>query len=337
MKLSEIGEFGFIDIIESHGLIRPSGIVKGIGDDCAVIEQPGGDCLLVTTDLLVEHVHFVPDTTTAEQLGEKALAVNLSDIAACGGAPLEAFISLAVPDGTEVTWLEGFYEGMRSLARQFDVNLLGGDTTKSKGHLVINIAVIGTVAEQEVLLRNGACVGDKLIITGALGESSAGLNVLLSKPDMPARITDPLVRSHLTPRPHVSEGRFLAQSGACTAAIDVSDGLSSDLHHICRQSGVGAIVRESALPVGPDIATVAADLNVDPLKWILNGGEDYVLLAAVQSHALSSLIRDADRHGFIIHEIGEIVSTGRTELLEKTGKTREITPQGWDHFSVTDQ
>ncbi|MEW6114381.1 MAG: thiamine-phosphate kinase, partial [Thermodesulfobacteriota bacterium] len=191
MKLKEIGEFGFIDRIAPLGNIRAEGVVKGIGDDCAVVSIDGPDYLLVTTDLLVERVHFLMDWAPAEVIGRKALAVNLSDIAACGGLPLDAFISLAIPEGLDVEWLDGLYQGMRGLADSFRVNLLGGDTTGSKSDLVINVAVTGRVPRNEVLFRHTAREGDVIAITGPLGESAAGLDILLRKLQLPADIAEP--------------------------------------------------------------------------------------------------------------------------------------------------
>jgi thiamine-monophosphate kinase len=307
-------------------------VIKGIGDDCAVVSLSGDDYLLVTTDLLVEKVHFLLEWATPELTGAKSLAVNLSDIAACGGVPRDAFISIAVPDYIDVDWLDGFYRGMSELARGFGVNLLGGDTTGSKGHLVINVAVTGVVPRNQVLFRHTARPGDVLVLTGPLGESAAGTEFLLSQTALPDEITRPLLRAQLEPRPHLREGRFLAQSGACTAALDVSDGLSSDLGHICRDSGVGAVIWQEKLPSSPALLHAAAAMGKDPLDWILHGGEDYVLLAAVNPDSLADLLRAASQKTISLNPIGEITDTGNMELLRPDGAKRVLATGGWDHF-----
>ena len=332
MNLKEIGEFGFIRRIAPLGDIRSEGVIKGIGDDCAVIALEGDRCQLVTTDLLVERVHFLLEWSSPEVLGAKSLAVNLSDIAACGGTPQDAFISVAVPDRIEVEWLEAFYRGMADHAQRFGVNLLGGDTTGSRSDLVINVAVTGIVSRNEVLCRHTARAGDAIVITGPLGESGAGLHMLLQPVDIPPEVKTPLVKAHLEPQPHVNEGRFLASSGACTAAIDVSDGLSSDLWHLCEDSGIGAVIYEDKLPVSEELSRAGEVTGTDPLHWVLNGGEDYVLLAAIKPDMLQGLQSQARENGIILQEIGRFVEGDRMELVRTDGSRHDISAGGWDHF-----
>ncbi len=332
MKLKEIGEFGFINRIAPLGAVRADGVIKGIGDDCAVISVDGPEYLLLTTDLLVERVHFLRDWARPDIFGAKALAVNLSDIAACGGQPRDAFISLAVPDGTEVDWLDGFYRGMADLARKWDVNLLGGDTSGSKSDLMINVTVTGLVPPNEVLFRHTARPGDVIVLTGPLGESGAGLEILLNASDLPEDVSQPLIRAHLEPRPHIEEGRLLASSGACTAAIDVSDGLSSDLGHLCADSSVGAVVFEAKLPLREPLVRAAALMGKDPLHWVLHGGEDYVLLAAVKSEMVEEIRSRAEDRGWNFLPIGEFVEGKGMELVRLDGTHEPLAPRGWDHF-----
>ncbi|AFM24104.1 thiamine-phosphate kinase [Desulfomonile tiedjei DSM 6799] len=332
MKLKDIGEFGFIDRIAPLGSIRSDGVIKGIGDDCAVLSLAEDNYLLVTTDMLVEKVHFLLEWISAEELGAKSLAVNLSDIAACGGKPLDAFISIAVPDHIEIEWLDGFYRGMAEMARGFDVNLLGGDTTRSAGHLVINVALTGMVHRTELLLRSTAKPGDALVLTGPLGASAASVDLLRHKRIFPEEVEAPLIQAHFSPRPHVHEGRFLARSGVTTAAIDVSDGLSSDLNHICEQSKVGARVYADKLPALPALLTAAQLMNKGPLKWILHGGEDYVLLATVKRESVNALLQEANKEGIVLTVIGEVTDTGNAELVKTDGTVNALFPRGWDHF-----
>lgn len=333
MKLKEIGEFGFIDRIAPMGNVRPEGVVKGIGDDCAVIQVRGDEYLLLTTDLLVEKVHFLMNWAAPEIIGAKALTANLSDIAACGGNPRDAFLSLAIPDRMEVEWLDGFYRGLTDLARQYQVNVLGGDTTSSKTDFVINIVVTGMVPPEQVLFRHTANEGDIIILTGPTGLSGAGCDVLLNHHDLKSEPAIAAVKAHLEPRPHVAEGRMLAASGSCTAAIDVSDGISSDLGHLCRDSGLGAVLYEEKIPITPELIQLGKILGKDPLDWILNGGEDYVLMAVIKPTALQAILDQADGNGWEFYPIGEFVSGRKMELMRTDRTKHEIAPAGWDHFA----
>ncbi len=332
MRLEELGEFGFIDRVAPSCRIRDRGVVKGIGDDCAVVSLEGPDYLLVTTDLLVERVHFRLEWGSPEHLGAKALAVNISDIAACGGLPMDAFIGLAVPSGTSVEWLDGLYKGITDLAREYDVNLLGGDTTRSGTDLMISVTVTGTVPRDQVLFRHTAQAGDLVVLTGPTGESAAGLEILLHAPPIPADLARELTRSHLLPRPHVREGRLLAASGACRAAIDVSDGLLSDLGHICRDSGLGAELYRERIPLTPSLLEAGRLLGKDALQWAFNGGEDYVLIAAVTPQQWDTLLQASRAAGFECTAIGEFVTRSEILLHTAAGSVEALKPRGWDHF-----
>jgi len=333
VKLSDIGEFGFIDRISPLGKIRAEGVVKGIGDDCAVIDVRGPEYLLITTDLLVEKVHFLLDWSSPGTIGARSLTANLSDIAACGGTPRDAFLSLAIPDYMDVEWLDGFYRGLTDLARTYNVNVLGGDTTSSRGHLVINIVVTGLVPTEQVLFRHTARAGDIIVLTGLTGMSRAGCDILLRDPTMGGESAKSLIQAHLQPQPHLEEGKILASSGACTAAIDVSDGVSSDLGHLCQDSGLAAILYEEKIPVAAELRDIGPVAGKDPLDWILNGGEDYVLLAAVKPDCLETLLKQATVSGREFFPIGEFVPGNKMELVGLDGSRREIRPAGWNHFA----
>lgn len=332
LTLRDIGEFGFIDRIAPFGLLRHEGVIKGIGDDCAVISIGGEQHLLVTTDLFVEKVHFLMEWTTPEIVGAKVMTANISDIAACGGIPRDAFISIAIPEHLDLAWLDGFYRGMSHLAREFSVNLLGGDTTGSRSDLVVNIALTGLVPSSQVLFRHTAQPGDLIVITGPTGESAAGLEILLKGENVPNISAHELIRAHLEPRAHVREGRILAASSACTAAIDVSDGLSSDLGHICRESSVAAVVYEERLPMSEGLRQAAASLGKDPMEWVLNGGEDYVLLAAMSRDRLSVVAEKFRDQGLHLFPIGEFCEGSGMELMRADGSKSVLAPSGWDHF-----
>jgi thiamine-monophosphate kinase len=332
MNLKDIGEFGFIDRVAPIGITRPTRVVKGIGDDCAVMAFDAERYLLVTTDLLVERVHFLIEWGTPEMIGAKSIAIQLSDIAACGGRPLDAFVSLAIPDRVSVEWLDGFYRGITDVARAYQVNVLGGDTTSSKTDLIMNVTVTGQVAPHEILYRHTANAGDVIALTGKIGESAAGCHILLNSVQLPEDIAQPLISTHLSPRPHVKEGRLLAASGACTAAIDVSDGLSSDLGHLCTESRLGAIIREDDLPESEVLVVAASRMGKDPLRWMLNGGEDYVLLAAIKPDMLRSLRARMREQGCALYPIGEFVDGTSMILRKSDGQEVPLEAGGWDHF-----
>ena len=333
MKLHDIGEFGFIERIGAGGLIRPEGVVKGIGDDAAVVRSPTGQVLLVTTDLLVERVHFLRAATSGFNLGYKALAVNLSDIAAMGGTAREAFVSIAIPENCDVEYLDDLYRGMRHLAARHRVNILGGDTTGSMTDLIINVAVTGTADESEVLYRSGARVGDLICVTGTLGDSRAGLYLILN--DLPADTPalQALFEAHILPRPCLEEGRFLAECGAVGAAIDLSDGLSSDLAHVLACSRVGARIEDRRLPLSQDLKAFCRQFGFDPVDYALAGGEDYSLLCTVAPEAVEDVASAyAQRFGRPLHVIGNITAGGCLERVEADGRTQVVPPSGWDHF-----
>ncbi len=334
MKLSEIGEFGFIDRIASMGLNRPVNVVRGIGDDCAVLKIDDKTCLLVTTDLLLERVHFMRSWGPPYVLGKKSLAVNISDIAACGGTPRDAFVSIGVPDDIDLEWLDGFYQGLNDLAREYNVNILGGDTTRSVADIVINVALTGLATTDEVLLRTGAEPGNVIVITGPTGLSAAGCDLLLAREIPTKPWVETLKKAHLEPRPHLLEGRLLAESRACTAAIDISDGLSSDLGHICKQSGVGALIFEEKLCIESVLAEAASYLNKDPFEWVLNGGEDYVLLACVAQEAFESVCMAAAEAGIELIAIGVLQEEPGMRLRLRSGIETELMPGGWNHFGA---
>ncbi|MEJ2474161.1 MAG: thiamine-phosphate kinase [Desulfobacterales bacterium] len=222
MTLKDIGEFGFIDRISRGCLIRPAGIVKAIGDDAAAFRSDPELLNLVTTDLLIERVHFMRDAADGYSLGYKALAVNLSDIAAMGGTARNAFVSIAVPQDVTLDFLDDFYRGIKRLAAEHEVNILGGDTTGSSVDLIINVVVTGTVAEKEVLFRDKARVGDVIFSSGCLGDSRAGLHLVLNRIAADTPYLKTLLNAHLRPKPLLREGRLLAAHGiSCASAVSV--------------------------------------------------------------------------------------------------------------------
>jgi len=333
MDLKSIGEFGFIKRISRGCLINPKNVVRAIGDDAAAFRSHEGRVTLVTTDLLLERVHFLRDAISSRDLGFKSLAVNLSDIAAMGGFAEHAFVSLAIPKSLELSYLDGFYAGMKSLANEHGVNVLGGDTTSSKTDLVINIAVVGSVPEDQMLCRNTAKVGDKIVCTGHLGDSKAGLSLILGEMDLKGEARQTLLNAHLKPKPHLAEGRFLATFEGVTAAIDVSDGLSSDLGHIAQESGLGFLLNAHAIPQSNELRDFCSQTGRDPLHLAVAGGEDYCLIACVSSHGVEDLCRAFEsQFQKSLFVLGEMTRERENFLVWPDGKTKRISPEGWDHF-----
>lgn len=297
-------------------------VVQGIGDDCAVIEI-GGHTLLLTVDMLVEGVHFRLDWIDARSLGWKSLAVNLSDIAGMGGTPACALLSLAIPATLTGEWFDNFTAGVMECAQIYGCALIGGDTNRSET-VVIDITVLGTV-EGAPVLRSGAQPGNWLMVTGALGGSRAGLYALITGETGGTDLTP-----HLRPIPRLREGQ-LARTLGVSAMMDISDGLSADLPKLLKASGVGAIVRQSAIPVHPTAYQWAVQHHEDPALFALQGGEDYELLITAQPDIAERLIAKAK---IPITRIGEIIGDPQLWLETETGERVLWTFQGWDHFNA---
>ena len=331
MKLKDIGEFGFIERIKNDCLIREQNVIKGIGDDCCIFKTSGDSASLLTTDMLVENVHFIRNAVSSYELGRKSLAVNMSDIAAMGGNPTEAVISIAIPDTVDLAFLDRFYDGMKSIAKEFGVNLLGGDTTWSPEHLVINIALLGEAAQDEILYRSGARVDDIIFLTGPVGSSAAGLDIILKGRSFDAE--QDLLSAHHNPFPHVKEGRIIASLGLANSMIDVSDGVAADLGHICTESGVGAVIEEGCIPTTPGFRAYCKQFNEDSRHLALHVGEDYVLLGTAPPEAAVELKKALESKGCEFHPLGNTVSEPGLKLKCLDGSTEPIGAHGWDHFS----
>jgi thiamine-monophosphate kinase len=330
MRLKDIGEFGFIDRVRKGCLVRTTSVIKGIGDDCCVFKTSAGLVTLFTTDMLVEDIHFLRKAITPYKLGRKSVAVNISDIAAMGGTPREAVVSIAIPETLEVEYVDAVYDGMKSTAKEFDVNLLGGDTTASPGPLVVNVALVGEAMEDEILYRSGARVGDVVFLTGTVGSSAAGLDMILAKRAF--KEAGPLLDAHYDPRPHVKAGRIIAGMKTAGALIDVSDGVAADLGHICRESGVGATIEEPSIPMTNLFRSYCTQFDLDPLELALHVGEDYVLLGTVPGQKVDKLEGALKTAGCEFFAIGTIAAEAGLRLRGADGCLRAIRPGGWDHF-----
>lgn len=332
MKTSDIGEFGLIGRLEQFTKTNDPRIIKGIGDDAAVLAFSEKEYQLITTDILIEDVHFKCDWISPFDLGWKSMAVNVSDIAAMGGHPTFAVISLAVPEGIEVEYIEDIYRGMAECCSRYHLSIVGGDTSGSKSGIVINVALQGSVLKNEVKYRSGARAGDFIYVSGYLGDSAAGLACLMAglkdSADSAIRYD---INCHNKPTPRVELAQVLVKNFNITAMIDISDGLSSDLNHICVESGTGALVTQKMLPVSSEILKVAEILNIDVWKWVLSGGEDYELLFTSPDGDLP-----LDIAGIRVARIGEILEGNKVyiEIPLEAQKNRrvELPPRGYVHF-----
>jgi thiamine-monophosphate kinase len=300
--------------------VSTSRILTGIGDDCAVLELGRGGEALVTTDLSLEGIHFRREWHPPESAGHRCLARGLSDIAAMGGEPVAAFLSLALPRDVQQTWVVRFAQGLISLAGKFGVTLAGGDTAESPNRVLADIVVVGSVPKGKAIFRSGARAGDRIFVSGELGGSAEALWQLTRKRKLNPRE----YARHFYPEPRIELGRTLREKNVATAMIDISDGLSTDLAHICEESGVGAEVQAELIPLA-SIGKAAREVD---LQFALHGGEDYELLfTAPANRRLPSRIA-----GVPITPIGYITRRRKIFLMNRGGMSEELEPQGWEHL-----
>jgi thiamine-monophosphate kinase len=331
MMTAKTGEFEWIGRIRRQfASLVPAG-TEGIGDDCAVIPAGDGRSLVVTADLLVEDVHFVRSRISPEDLGRKSLAVNLSDVAAMGAAPTASFLSVGLPRDVDESWREGFMAGYRALSEQFEVPLLGGDTTASE-KIVIGVTALGRIENEKIKRRGAARPGDLVCVTGPLGDSAAGLRLLL-KGEARTHGERELIAAHLRPKPYVHEGVWLGGRAEVRAMTDVSDGIASDLLHILEESGVSAAVDLDRLPLSDALRRVCARQGRDAQELAATGGEDYVLLLTVDSGAFAGLNNDyKHRFGTELVPIGRVASGPAAIEWRRDGTIRPVNWKGFTHF-----
>jgi thiamine-monophosphate kinase len=329
--------FGEVELIARLAAIfgtAPPEVALGIADDCAALDLGGPDYWLWTIDSLVERVHFDLAYISLSQLGRKSLAVNLSDLAAMGGVARYALLSLGWPPDRNLDGALEFGEGVAACARDFGVAVIGGDTVSSPPGLAIALTVLGRVPKNEMLRRSGAQVGDQIYVTGPLGEAAAGLEILRRDLRVDPTFTAPLIRAHLNPQPQAAAGRLLAREGLATACIDLSDGIATDLMHICRLSRVGAKLTAEDLPIPPGVRAIARMMDQDPVELALQGGEDYQLLFTCspdQAARLPAVFAQAGLAG--PSRIGEMVD-GEEVVLITVEKEKIISGGGYDHFRL---
>ena len=337
--LSNFGEFQLIQSIPRQLTTQGFRPTVGIGDDAAVIPLNPQQHMVISTDLLVEDIHFTRQTSTLFDIGYKAAAANLSDIAAMGASPTGIFVTIALPPSlTNKDWQE-FYRGMAVPCKSHKVQLLGGDTSSSLTSLFIAITSTGQVHPKHILTRRGAKNGDLLYVSGTLGDSAAGL-AYLKKCNRPPKFSalsktiKYLVQRHLHPTARIALGQLLASRLYASAAMDLSDGLSGDLNHLCRQSQVGALIFSADIPMSRPIQDYARRIRTNPLEWSLHGGEDYELLFTIPPQLQHKFEKDAKKRRIPISKIGVIQPRRFGIRIEDHGHTQNLLPpRSYEHFS----
>jgi thiamine-monophosphate kinase len=334
-------EFDLIKKIRSQANERgaAAGLLRGIGDDGAVLKSIAGSNVVISTDLLVEGIDFRRNTSQPNQLGHKALAVSLSDIAAMGARPRWTLLSIGVPgDVWDTGFIERLYEGFFQLADRFGVALIGGDLSRTPEQIVINSIAIGESLTGRDVLRAGAKPGDQIYVTGFLGDAAAGLRLIergarlqTDKPSVTdTNSIDHLLLRHLQPEPRVGWGLLIGDQQLATAMIDISDGLSSDLNHLCDESKVGALIDSSSIPIDQLVTEICGRRALDPLMLALHGGEDFELLFTVNPEQVHRLPKRVD--GVPVTRIGEIRDASHGVQIAEGSKIWKLEPGGWEHF-----
>ena len=353
-----MNEFDFIERLRSQANSRrhSTRVLTGIGDDASIISEVPGRDLIVTTDMLIAGVDFHRNSTPARLLGHKALAVSLSDIAAMGARPFWSFLAIGMSrEEWNANFKDEFYEGFFALADHFGVTLAGGDISETKDGIVIDSIILGEVASGMAVKRSGARVGDQIYVTGNLGGAAAGLKLI----ELGARVSEPpavaggspsgfrapessshehsddeaiqaLLLRQLRPQPRVGWGIVLGEQQLASAMIDLSDGLSSDLNHLCKESNVGAAIDAAAIPLDEDVRHLCGRRALDPLALALHGGEDFELLFTVAPENVARLPKKVD--GAVISRIGEITDQPGSVKINEQNHVWDLRPEGFEHF-----
>ncbi|MEO0310629.1 MAG: hypothetical protein RIQ89_286 [Bacteroidota bacterium] len=336
-ELSSLGEFGLIDHIAKSIHLTGERVLKGIGDDAAVIEH-GGATMVISKDLLIEGVHFDLAFHPLKHLGFKAVAVNVSDLCAMNATATEILVGVAISNRFSLEAVEELYEGMQLACQKYNVNIVGGDTTSSRSGLMISITVLGTATKEQICYRTGAAVNDLICVTGDLGAAYMGLQILerekrifLESPNVQPNLSgnDYILERQLKPEARVDQIKKLAELGVKpTSMIDISDGLASELMHLCKNSQVGAVIYESKLPIDGQTYERAREFGIDPTVAAVNGGEDYELLFTLQQQDYEKIRPHAD-----VSIIGYITEVDKgIKLMDKSDNEVVLKAQGWNHF-----
>ncbi|MCI6407585.1 thiamine-phosphate kinase [Veillonella caviae] len=323
MNVSDTGEFGFIDAIKLNTLSDETTVVKGIGDDCAVYRATPEYDQLITTDMMVRGIHFSEQTTAPFDVGYRLGTANISDIAAMGGIPRQAVVAVAMPVDTDLGYMSALFDGLKEVCHAYKVNLIGGDTVTTTGPLTLSVTLVGEVPKGEAVLRSGAQPGDLVVVSNTIGNSAAGLALLLAQ----IKGFNFCKRAHQRPEPQIKLGQWLRQQGA-TALNDISDGLSSELWDIAQVSQVAIIIDEARVPLHEETYKLAASLQTNPVDYALYGGEDFQLVFTAPK-SLESSLQDLD--GITI--IGEVIEgTPSVQAITKDKTIRTLDGKGYNHF-----
>ncbi|KAB0666117.1 thiamine-phosphate kinase [Oryzomonas japonica] len=334
MKIGELGEFGLISRIAS-GVANGKGVITGIGDDAAVTALSPGMQLLTSTDMLVEDVHFRRVWHDPCRLGRKSLAVSISDIAAMGGIPRWALLSLAVPPDTPLEFLDAFTRGFLAMAAEHGVALIGGDTCSSRAGLVISVTIMGEQEPGRIVRRSGACPDDDIWVTGTLGDAALGLE-LLEKGKLPSSVTveeEHLISRLLDPSPRAAVGRALAEAGLVSAMIDVSDGLLADFGHIAELSALGGTIHLDALPLSPDFRAILRSHPSSHPDLALAGGEEYELAFTAPAANREKIVQLMKKSGIDARPVGIVTASPEVTVVLADGSTYAPQNKGYNHFT----
>lgn len=324
MNISEIGEFGFIDAIKENTLFKPDSVVVGIGDDGAVYQTTDGMDQVSVIDTMVENSHFIIGRTGQwYDVGYKAVASNLSDIAAMGAIPTHLVLSTAIAPSMEVQDLNELYRGIKDICQRYGVNILGGDTVTSKEGMVITVAAFGEIEKGKALLRSTAQVGDIVAVSHTIGDSGAGLETLLQG----IQGYDVLKKAHRFPEPQIELGRLLVKHH-CHSLNDISDGLASESNEIAKASHVRLIIDKAKIPLSNGVRQWAREAHKSPWSYAFNGGEDYELVFTIDLADFKALQREFPA----VTEIGTVCQGQGDVLVIDDGTTHLLSPTGWTHF-----
>lgn len=330
--VADVGEFGLIARLERRFARLGAGIVRGIGDDTAALQVTPGRLLLATTDAAIEGVHFRRETTTPRLLGRRALAVNLSDVAGMGGIPRWGLVSMGLPGATALDFVLEIADGLAEEADLYEMVLVGGNLARSPERILLDITLLGEVEPDLVRYRSGAHVGERILVTGTLGDSAGGLAVLSGQAPADFLGRDLLTERHRLPTPRIAAGRIIALSRAATAMMDLSDGLASDLGHLCAESRVGAVIDAPRVPISPALRELGRLTGQNPLEWAIRGGEDYELLLTAPLERVSGLATALKEIGVPLTDVGEIVAEPGLWLEEFGGTRTPLGDVSWRHF-----
>lgn len=334
--VADIGEFDLIERIKKilPAVDRPE-LIIGIGDDAAAIQIDDHRVLLITGDIQVENQHFRLNHISPYHLGKRAMAVNLSDIAAMGGQPTFALVSLGFPKSLPLSSFDELTRGMADQLAEFEAHIIGGNLSHTRDDLIIDITLLGEIAPHHILTRSGATPGDRIFVTGKLGEAGAGFHILEKFGKKYPNEFEAMVQKHWQPVPRIEVGKLMAQSGFATAMIDISDGLASDLFHICTRSSVGAEIYQNRIPLPERIQKVAALAGKSALTLALHSGEDYELLITTKPETPQAILQAISKKtGVALTEIGRIVTKESGYHLINLQNQRVPLPAiGWNHFS----